>query len=78
MVQTGKDYRIIAIELTVPWKENCDEAHQRKSPKYTDLLADYRERGGRQYCVLYRGRMQRFPSKISMEDVSDCGNDIIV
>ena len=30
----------IAIELTVPREENCDEAHQRKNLNCTDLMTD--------------------------------------
>ena len=31
---------LVAIELTVPRQENCEEAHERKSLKYADLMAD--------------------------------------
>ena len=31
---------LVAIELTVPWEENCEEAHERKSFKYAGLMAD--------------------------------------
>ena len=31
---------LIIIELTVPWEERCNEAHERKLSKYEDLLAE--------------------------------------
>ena len=32
-------------ELTVlPWKENCEKAHERKSLKYADLMADCKDK----------------------------------
>ena len=36
---------LIAIELTVQWEENCEEAHERKSLKYADLMTECRDRG---------------------------------
>ena len=29
----------VAIQLIVPWEENCEEAHERKNLKYADLMA---------------------------------------
>lgn len=37
--------KVILLYLTVPWEEGCDEAHERKRPKYQDLVQDSRERG---------------------------------
>ena len=42
------------IELTVPWEENYDEAHQRKSLTYTYVIPDCKEKDGKQYCFIYR------------------------
>ena len=36
---------LVAIELTVPWEENCEEAHERKSLRYADLMADCKDKG---------------------------------
>ena len=30
--------KIIAIELTVPWEERCEEAYERKTEKYAELM----------------------------------------
>jgi hypothetical protein len=38
--ETGK--KIIFIELTVPWEEGCEEAHERKLSKYQELLESCR------------------------------------
>ena len=55
---------IVAIELTVILSENCNGAHQRKSPTY---ISDGRllEEGMGDNTASYRGRM------ISVEAVSD-------
>lgn len=37
--------KIILIELTFPWEENCEQAFERKSAKYQDLFHDCREKG---------------------------------
>ncbi|KAL0148227.1 hypothetical protein M9458_056459 [Cirrhinus mrigala] len=37
--------KIILIELTVPWEEGCEQAFERKSAKYQDLLQDCRGKG---------------------------------
>jgi len=37
--------KIIMIELTVPWKDACEEAHERKIAKYADLADSCRQKG---------------------------------
>jgi hypothetical protein len=36
--------QVIIIELTVPWEERIEEAHERKRLKYEELIAQCRER----------------------------------
>ena len=36
---------VLLIELTVPWEENWEEAHERKENRYETLCAHYREKG---------------------------------
>ena len=36
---------LVAVELTVPWEENCKEAHERMRLKYADLMADCKDTG---------------------------------
>lgn len=38
--------KVILIELTVPWKNGCDKASERKATKYQDLR-QCRDKGGR-------------------------------
>ena len=40
---------LVAIELTVPWEDNCEEAHERKKLKsrYANILADCKVKGWR-------------------------------
>ena len=68
---------IIAIELEVHGKfeENCNEAHQKNSLKYTNLMVYCMQgemmEGNTAAC---RGRVRRFPITISMkDDPSSCG-----
>lgn len=47
VVQTSlrSDVMIILIKLIIPWELRCDQAIERKSAKYHDLLRDCREKG---------------------------------
>ncbi|CAC5414709.1 unnamed protein product [Mytilus coruscus] len=49
----------VLLELTVPWEERMDEAHERKMAKYQQLVEDCQQRGWRTRCfaieVGYRG-----------------------
>jgi hypothetical protein len=38
VIRSTSQKSIIVIELTVPWEERCEEAHQRKSAKYEELV----------------------------------------
>lgn len=40
-----KDQKIILVELTVPWKKGCVEAHESKAAKYLQLAQDCRDKG---------------------------------
>lgn len=40
-----------AIELRVPWKEHCDEVHQRKSLKSIYLMEDYAPEEESEVCT---------------------------
>ena len=37
--------KIILIELTVPWEDSCEEAFERKSSKYAELVEECKRRG---------------------------------
>ena len=43
--------KVIIIELTVPWEENIETAHERKMLKYQDLTDECREKGWKIWCM---------------------------
>ncbi|XP_021358056.1 uncharacterized protein LOC110453438 [Mizuhopecten yessoensis] len=45
VIWTEQSRHLIAIELTVPWEEGGEEAHERKKAKYDELMEKYRSRG---------------------------------
>lgn len=42
--------QVLVIELTVPWEERIEEAHERKFLKYSDLQADCKAKGWKSHC----------------------------
>ena len=42
--------QVILWELTVPWEENMEVAHQHKTNKYQELVEDCRRRGWQAIC----------------------------
>ncbi|CAC5421781.1 unnamed protein product [Mytilus coruscus] len=40
----------VLLELTVPWEERMDEAHERKMAKYQQLVTDCQQLGWRTWC----------------------------
>ena len=51
VVWSDQDKEVLLVELTVPWKENTEVAHDRKMTKYDPLRMDI-ERKGWRYKVL--------------------------
>ena len=41
---------VIIGELTVPWEDNIDDAHERKLTKYAELRSECRDRGWKASC----------------------------
>ncbi|CAC5386776.1 unnamed protein product [Mytilus coruscus] len=54
---------IVAIELTVPWEERCEEAYQRKKEKYTELMTTCRERGWKAWLFPVEVGCRGFPAQ---------------
>ena len=52
---------LVAIEVAVPWEKNCEEAHERKSLKCADLMAD---------CKDKRGSVWLFPVEVGCKGFS--------
>ncbi|CAC5422198.1 unnamed protein product [Mytilus coruscus] len=60
-LQTSK--MVVAIELTVPWEERCEEAYQRKKEKYTELMTTCRERGWKAWLFQVDVGCRGFPAQ---------------
>jgi hypothetical protein len=59
---SSQSKKIIAIELTVPWEERCDEAHARKADKYAELMEECRRRGWSAWLFPVEIGCRGFPS----------------
>ena len=42
---------VVLVELTVPWEERMEEAHERKNIKYQQLVEECQEKGWRVWCL---------------------------
>ena len=58
-----KGKKIIMIELTVPWEEGCEEAHERKALKYQPLLQECRDKGWQAWLFPVEVGCRGFPAK---------------
>ena len=47
VIWSKKTKQVVLVELTVPWEERMEEAHERKKAKYQPLLEDCQDRGWR-------------------------------
>ena len=47
MLVSQQSKTLVAIELTVPWEENCEEVlvHKKNSLRYADLIVDCKDKG---------------------------------
>lgn len=50
VLMSEKGKRVIAAELTIPWEDNFDCAHERKAKKYDELIQECRARGWTADC----------------------------
>ena len=55
--------RVILVELTVPWEERVDEAHELKKSKYEDLASSCRDRGWKTWVFPVEVGCRGFPSQ---------------
>jgi len=55
--------KIIVIELTVPWEERCEEAHERKASKYQELLQSCKEKGWQSWLFPVEVGCRGFPAQ---------------
>lgn len=50
LIYSDATKQVIMWELTVPWEEHMEEAHERKLAKYQDMVEDCRGRGWQAHC----------------------------
>jgi len=55
--------KIIMIELTVPWADACEEAHDRKSAKYAKLADSCRQKGWSAWVLSVEVGARSFPAQ---------------
>ncbi|KAI8506762.1 hypothetical protein Bbelb_152030 [Branchiostoma belcheri] len=65
--------KIVIIELTVPWEEGCEEAHERKSAKYQDLLQQCRDKGWQAWLFAVEVGCRGFPAQSVWKMLSAVG-----
>lgn len=53
--------KAILVELTVPWEESCDKAHERKKLKCQDLVQECREKGWQTWLLPVEVGCRGFP-----------------
>ena len=51
------------IELTVPWEESCEEAHESKALKYGSLLQECRDKGWQAWLFPVEVGCRGFPAR---------------
>ena len=54
---------MIILELTVPWEERTDEAHERKRSKYQELAEMCREKGYKTWIFPVEVGCRGFPAQ---------------
>jgi len=67
-----QDKKIVLIELTVPWKERCNEAYERTA-KYTQLTEDCRKNGWKAWLFPVEVGTRRFPAKSMWKILTELG-----
>ena len=64
---------LVVIELTVPWEERIEEAHERKKAKYSELVNNCSEKGWRVWCFPVEIGTRGFPGKSTSYALSQLG-----
>ena len=63
VIWSSEQKSIVVIELTVPWEEGCEEAHERKSAKYEELMEMCRDRGWKTWLFPVEVGCRGFPAQ---------------
>ncbi|XP_072037291.1 uncharacterized protein [Amphiura filiformis] len=69
--EAGKE--VIIGELTVPWEDNIDEAHERKLTKYSELRAECKDRGCKASCYPFEVGRRGFVAHSLQKWLRDLG-----
>ena len=64
---------VIIGELTVPWEDNIDEAHERKLAKYADLRAECNDKGWKASCYPFEVGCRGFVAHSLQKYLRDMG-----
>lgn len=71
MLWSTKHQKIVLVELTLPWEEGCEEAHERKASKYQPLNQELRDERLAGMVVPGGDWVQELPSQVTLAfDVS--------
>ena len=63
IIWSQKNKCLAMIELTVPWETRCEEASERKTAKYTDLLRQCKEQGWHSWLFPVEVGARGFPAR---------------
>ena len=63
LVSSEESKVIILIELTVPWEDRIEEAHELKMTKYDPLVSEARKKNWAAYCFAVEVGCRGFPGK---------------
>ena len=66
---------VVLIELTVPYQERVDEAHERKQFKYQELVEQCQEKRVEDMVFPSRSRMSWLPGTVSVENAGEARHD---
>ena len=73
MIFSNKIKKIIIWELTVPWEEHAEKAHERKKFKYDELLETCKNNGWNASCTPIEVGSKGFVASSLYEALSDIG-----
>jgi len=66
---------ILLVELTVPWEENTEWAHERKMLRYEQLVQDCKGRDWRCYAFAVEVGCRGFVGKLTVNLLKRLGSD---
>lgn len=67
--------QVILIELTVPWEERVDEAHEYKRAKYQERVLECQEKGWKAWNLLVEVGCRGFAAKSHLQALGQLGSE---